>query len=70
MHDSQTETPSLRRLLRLPQVIEATGRTRSSLYADVRAGTFPKPHKIGPRAVAWDAADIARWQAERLASQA
>jgi len=33
-------------LLRLPEVIEQTGRKRSSIYEDMARGEFPKPVKI------------------------
>jgi len=41
-------------LLRLPVVRARTGLSRSSIYARVAAGTFPRPIAIGPRAVAWE----------------
>ena len=36
-------------------------------YAAMRAGTFPKPLRIGKTAVAWRASDIEAWQAARIA---
>ncbi|MFC0132007.1 hypothetical protein CR105_16065 [Massilia eurypsychrophila] len=48
--------------LRLPEVISLTGRSRSSIYADVRAKRFPAPISIGRRSVAWNANAIADWQ--------
>lgn len=39
--------------LRLPQVLQARGRSRSSHYADVADGLFTTPVKVGPRASAW-----------------
>jgi predicted DNA-binding transcriptional regulator AlpA len=32
-------------------------------------GLFPKPVKLSPRIVAWSAAEIAAWQAERIAER-
>jgi prophage regulatory protein len=58
-----------RRMLRLPEVMALTGRGRSSIYADMAAGKMPKCIKIGPRAVAWDAGEIAAWQASKLAER-
>jgi len=40
-------------LLRLPAVMERTGKSRSQIYAEIKSGTFPKPLKISKRAVAW-----------------
>lgn len=51
-----------RKFMRLPQVIAATGCSRTSIYDAVKAGTFPPPIPIGARAVAWDAESIAKWQ--------
>ena len=39
-------------LLRLPEVERRTGLRRAHLYKLARAGTFPKPLKIGARASA------------------
>lgn len=46
-----------------------TGKSRSSLYRDVAAGTFPAPVKIGQRSVAWRSTDIESWLASLLAKQ-
>lgn len=69
-HGSEKEiTPAPRKFLRLRQVIEATGRCRSSIYEAIKAGTFPPPIPIGARAVAWDAEAIATWQLGCLGKQ-
>lgn len=57
------------RLLRRPEVEQRTGLGRSSLYAMMRAGQFPLPARIGPRAVAWSAVEVARWCEQRLAAR-
>lgn len=56
----------LRSFLRIKQVIATTGMSRSWLYEAVKRGDFPAPIALGARAVAWDAADIAAWQQERI----
>lgn len=48
-------------LLRLPQVRDRTGLSRSTIYLRMRAGTFPAPRALGGRCVAWRADDIAAW---------
>ncbi len=53
-------------LLRLPDVISRTGRSRSRIYSDLQSGSFPKPVNIGPRAVAWVEEEIDRWVADRI----
>ena len=53
-------------LLRLPVVRARTGLSRSSIYARVAAGTFPRPVAIGPRAVAWPSDAIDAWIGDRI----
>ena len=53
------------RLLRQPEVLHRVGLARSTIYRMMEAGTFPRPVKIGQRAVAWPESDIERWIAER-----
>ena len=45
-------------LLRKPQVLARTGIPKSSWDRGVRLGRYPKPIKIGPRAVAWPSTAI------------
>jgi len=61
-----SDTPTL---LRLPQVLLATGLNRTKLYALQRAGHFPLAVKIGERAVAWPAAEVQQWIASRIAER-
>lgn len=53
------------KLLRLPSTMERTGLGKSSIYAGVKAGTFPAPVRLSARAVAWRETDIDRWINER-----
>ena len=50
------------KFMRMPAVIEATGKARQTIYDNMKAGTFPKAVRIGPRSIAWDAEEIAAWQ--------
>jgi prophage regulatory protein len=56
---------SVRSLLRLPTVIQATGLGRSTIYKLVAEKKFPAPVKLTGRAVAWRRGDIERWTEER-----
>jgi len=49
------------RLLKLREVLEVTGRSRSSIYRDIDRGTFPVPLRTGPNSLAWWEADIVEW---------
>lgn len=52
-------------ILRLPDVKARTGLSRSSIYAYVEKGTFPKPVKLAERSVGWLADDIECWIVRR-----
>lgn len=54
------------KLLRLPLVEDRTGAKKSSIYAWVKAGTFPAPVRLSARAVGWREEDIERWVSERV----
>jgi prophage regulatory protein len=58
-----------RRILRLPEVQNRTGKSRSSVYEDVEAGTFPKPIPLGKRAVGWIEDEIDSWIDTRVAER-
>ena len=53
------------RMLRIAQVMELTGLSRSTIYAMVKRGDFPENHPIGSRAVAWREADVLQWLRDR-----
>ena len=50
-------------ILRLPEVIDRTGLSRSSIYQRISDGTFPAPVVLGSgaRAVGWRETDIDQW---------
>ena len=50
------------KLLRRKQVEEASGLSRSSIYQMMAEGRFPKPLKVGRRAVRWSEEDLKQWQ--------
>ena len=47
------QPPRPDRLCRLPEVLSRVGYKRSRFLDLVRQGVFPKPVKLGARAVAW-----------------
>jgi prophage regulatory protein len=59
----------LRRILRLPQVVEATGETRSTIYKRIAEGEFPKPVKLGAKSVGWVEDEIAQYNEARIAAR-
>lgn len=48
-------------LLRRPEVTRRTGLSRSTLYARMKAGTFPKPVYLTPTTPAWVEEEIVGW---------
>ena len=54
-------------ILRRKQVEARTGLARSTIYHHIKAGTFPRPVPLGPRAVGWLESDVSNWIAERVA---
>ena len=53
------------KIMRLPEVLEITGLSKASVYRMRAAGTFPAPRQLGPRAVGWPDAEIAKWISAR-----
>lgn len=52
--------------LKRPEIEKRTGLKRSTIYEKIKAGTFPKPVKLGARAVAWPEAEVDAWMEERI----
>ncbi len=46
------------KLIKLPEVIDRTAKGKSTIWAGIKAGTFPAPIKIGPRAIAFIESEI------------
>jgi prophage regulatory protein len=53
------------KILRRPEVEKIVGLSRSTLYAMMAENTFPKPIKLGKRAIGWPDNVIAGWIDER-----
>jgi len=50
--------------LRLPQVLAFVPVGKSTFWAGVKSGRYPKPVKLGPKNTAWKAEDIRQLVAE------
>jgi prophage regulatory protein len=57
------------KLYRLRELSARIGLARSAIYQAVKDGRFPKPVRIGARAVAWRHADIEAWLQSRAAQR-
>ena len=54
------------KLLRLGDVKLMTGLSKSSIYARIADGTFPKQINLGPRLVVWVESEIQSWIANQV----
>jgi predicted DNA-binding transcriptional regulator AlpA len=54
---------------RIPQVLRVYGKGRSSLYAEIKAGSFPPPFKNGRASCLWDSRDVLAEMASRKAAK-
>lgn len=60
----------MHKFLRLTQVTEITGLSRSTIYRYMDQGMFPKNYELGPRTVAWLEQDVQGWFQQRVSVHA
>ena len=56
------------RLLRLPEVKNLTGLSKSTIYARIAEDSFPRQISLGARTVVWLETDIQNWIAEQVSA--
>jgi prophage regulatory protein len=56
------------RAIRLPAVLQLTGKSKTATYDDIRDGRFPAGFLIGKRARAWMLSDVMAWLESRKAA--
>lgn len=54
------------KIMKRKEVQDVTGLSRSSIYAKMENGTFPKNIKLGERSVGWLAHEVQKWLNERI----
>lgn len=54
------------KVIRLKQVIDRTGLSRSTIYDMMKAGTFPARVGLGLRSVGWRENEVSDWIAARV----
>ena len=57
-----------KRILRRPEVEKLVGLSSASIYRLMDQGAFPRPKKLGVRAVGWVTAEIDAWLESRQRS--
>lgn len=54
------------KVLKRPHVESITGLSRSSIYAKMDNGTFPKAIKLSERSVGWIESEVQEWLNSRI----
>lgn len=67
MTNATTTTPL--RLIKLPEVMDRTGLSRSTIYQMLDLGTFPKPCKLNERVNGWVDRELNEWIEARIAER-
>lgn len=68
---TMTQTPNTPVIFLKQSAVSArTALPKSSLYALIAKGDFPKPVKLTEKAVAWSSAAVDQWIAARIAAGA
>ena len=49
------------KILRRAEVIERVGLSYSTIFNMIKAGTFPKPRRVGRQAIGWLESEITAW---------
>ena len=56
----------LQLFIRLPEVRQKVGMSKSFVYDLITQDKFPKPVKVSPRISCWVAAEVDQWVQERI----
>ena len=54
------------RFLRLPEVLEMTGLSTSTIYRWMTEGTFPRQIQLGSRSVVWLESAVVKWMEDQI----
>ncbi|MEW8288265.1 MAG: AlpA family phage regulatory protein [Candidatus Thiodiazotropha endolucinida] len=58
----------MKRILRLPQVTDRIGCSKTFIYDAMKNGDFPRQIKLSPQVVGWLESDVDKWIADRAES--
>ena len=48
-------------IVRLPEVMRLTGLSKTTIHRRYRAGSFPRPLRLGPQSIGWRREEIVEW---------
>ncbi|MEZ5452315.1 MAG: AlpA family phage regulatory protein [Thiothrix sp.] len=57
--------PAIDRFIRLPEVLQITGLSKSVLYENIRIGVFPDPYRISKHCSGWKYSEVLAWVESR-----
>ena len=49
------------KILRMPDVLDKVGVSRTTIWRQVKAGTFPSPIRLSARSVGWRENEVDEW---------
>lgn len=52
-------------IMKLPELVQRTKISRAAVYAMIARDEFPRPVRLGRRAVGWRVEDVEAWIADR-----
>ncbi|MYN17862.1 AlpA family phage regulatory protein [Rugamonas sp. FT107W] len=67
--DSNKTIPGICRLMRIREVLQLCGLSRTTLYREIKLRTFPAQVKLSARSVGWLQDDVMRWLDARVAQR-
>ncbi|MBE5158588.1 AlpA family transcriptional regulator [Vibrio parahaemolyticus] len=56
------------KIIRLPEVIQETGLSRSTIYLRMSKGDFPQSISLGDRAVGWLQEEVNQWLEQKISA--
>ncbi len=66
---ASSTVPSTVEFIKLPEVMFLTHKSRSGIYLEEKAGTFPRAVRIGKRGKAYVKSEVLNWMKERMAER-
>lgn len=65
LKERATDTPEIDRIIKLPELTNITGLSKSSIYREIARGTFPKQKQLSRYSIGWRTSEIADWVTSR-----
>lgn len=64
--DANKTIPGTCRLMRIREVLQLSGLSRTTLYREINSHAFPAPVKLSSRSVGWLQDDVTQWLESRI----